>query len=56
MKHCIAYHIEANREYRIDLTSYGIVWPGGDSRIVWDVARREMRNRYGKPVTCWSWE
>ena len=55
-KRCIAYCIEAKHEYRVDLTDYGIVWPGCAQQIVWDVARREMRNHYRKPVTCWSWE
>jgi hypothetical protein len=52
-RHIIAYCIEANHEYRIDLYHYGVraSWP---PNAIWDVAKREMKLAWGKDVTCWG--
>ena len=51
---CVAVWIEPTGEYQVDLTRAGVRrdWP---AEIVWEVARREMRRRWNKPVTGWGW-
>lgn len=54
IKSCYAYCIEAEKTWCLNISLYGVSkdWPDD---IIWDVARREMKNHYGKPVTCWRW-
>ena len=52
---CLAVCIETDHEYWLDLTRFGVrkEW---SSEAIWDVARREMRLSWNKPVTSWGWE
>jgi hypothetical protein len=51
--HVYAYCIEPNCTTVLDLHPYG-VRPTWQPEIIWDVARREMRNLFHKSVTCWE--
>jgi hypothetical protein len=52
---CIAYCVEADREYRVELTPYCVKkdWP---DEVIWAVAKREMLNQHKRSVTCWCWQ
>lgn len=55
-KHCVAYWVdETGHEYRVDLYDVGVRW-GWDSDVIWDVARREMKRTWNRPVTGWTFE
>ncbi len=54
--HCIETG-EAVKEYHIELNRYGHnITPETTPEIIWDIARKEMKASFNKPVTCWEIE
>lgn len=49
-KRVVAYCVETNRDYRLDLSHYG-ARPSWPMEIVLTVAKREMKRVWHKPVS-----
>jgi len=54
---CYAYHIIPGKKqhFCVDISHYGVRQNWGPEAIS-DVARREIKNHYGRVATCWRFE